>query len=139
MLAQEKKISATARTPEIILIPEGIIEIKGRWMMENIADFSKALSDWFDAYILNLPEVTSIDIHLEYFSGFNSAILISLLRKILGIKLMYNGLIINWYYEEGDQDILELGEYISSVLDTPFNFIMISENKYRIKHFKVQV
>jgi hypothetical protein len=139
MLAQEKKISATARTPEIILNPEGIIEIKGRWMMENIADFSKALSDWFDAYILNLPEVTSIDIHLEYFSGFNSAILISLLRKILGIKLMYNGLIINWYYEEGDQDILELGEYISSVLDTPFNFIMISENKYRIKHFKVQV
>jgi hypothetical protein len=139
MLVQEKKISATAKTPEIILNPEGIIMIKGRWMMENIADFSKALSDWFDTYVLNLPEVTAIDIHLEYFSGFNSAILISLLRKISGISMMHKELIINWYYEEGDQDILELGEYISSVLDTPFNFIMISDYKHRIKYLKVQV
>ena len=108
-------------------------------MMENIADFSKALSDWFDAYIFNLPEVTAIDIHLEYFSGFNSAILISLLRKILGIKLMHKELIINWYYEEEDQDILELGEYISSVLATPFNFIMTSDNKYPGKYLKVHV
>ena len=139
MLLQEKKISATSKTPEIILNPEGIIKIRGRWMMENIADFSKALSDWFDAYIFNLPEVTAIDIHLEYFSGFNSAILISLLRKILGIKLMHKELIINWYYEEEDQDILELGEYISSVLATPFNFIMTSDNKYPGKYLKVHV
>jgi hypothetical protein len=32
---------------------------------------------------------------------------------------------INWYYEEGDEDILEKGENISSVLDVIFNFIMI--------------
>jgi hypothetical protein len=32
---------------------------------------------------------------------------------------------INWYYEEGDEDILEKGENISSVLDVTFNFIMI--------------
>lgn len=138
MLVQEKRILATAKTPEIILNPEGIIRIQGRWMMENIADFSKALSDWFDAYIFNLPEVTAIDIHLEYFSGFNSAILISLLRKILGIKLMHKELIVNWYYDEGDQDILELGEYISSILETPFNFIVIPDNNSRIKYLKVQ-
>jgi hypothetical protein len=34
---------------------------------------------------------------------------------------------VNWYYEEGDEDILEKGEDISSALDIPFNFIMISD------------
>jgi hypothetical protein len=34
---------------------------------------------------------------------------------------------INWYYEEGDEDIIEKGEYISSVLDIPYNFIMLSD------------
>jgi hypothetical protein len=32
-------------------------------------------------------------------------------------------LTINWYYEEGDDDIMERGEYYESILDTKFNFI----------------
>jgi hypothetical protein len=35
--------------------------------------------------------------------------------------------IINWYYDEGDEDIIEKGEYISSITEVPFNFIMISD------------
>jgi hypothetical protein len=30
---------------------------------------------------------------------------------------------VNWYYEEGDDDILERGEYYSSILDLEINFI----------------
>jgi hypothetical protein len=33
--------------------------------------------------------------------------------------------VFNWYYEEGDEDILERGEYFASVLDVRFNFIKI--------------
>jgi hypothetical protein len=33
----------------------------------------------------------------------------------------------NWYYEEDDEDILAQGENISSVLDIPVNYIMLSE------------
>jgi hypothetical protein len=36
---------------------------------------------------------------------------------------------INWYYEDGDEDILEQGEYISTTLEIPFNFIMTSDYK----------
>ena len=32
---------------------------------------------------------------------------------------------VNWYYEDGDEDILERGEYIASVLESDFNFIKI--------------
>jgi hypothetical protein len=138
MSIQGKKILSTAKTPEIFLNPDGVVTIKGRWMMENSDNFSKILSDWFDTNVFELPEITAVNVFLEYFCNLNLVILISLLRKMLGIKLMQNELTINWYYEEGDEDILDMGEYISSILGTPFNFIMISEKKYSPDYIKVQ-
>jgi hypothetical protein len=125
----EGKILSSEKTPEIILTREGTVRIKGRWMMGHSAAFSKALSDWYDTYIFDLHEINAIDVYLEYFSGFNLGIMISLLRKLSCIKLVHREQPINWYYEEGDEDILDLGEYVSSVLGTQFNFIMISDKK----------
>jgi hypothetical protein len=65
---------------------------------------------------------------MEYFNGINSMIFNSLLKKISDIKLKDKKFIINWYYEEDDEDILAQGENISSVLDIPINLIKISES-----------
>ena len=54
-------------------------------------------------------------------------IFISLLKKISNVKLKNKELVINWHYEEDDEDILAQGENISSVLDIPINLIMTSE------------
>jgi hypothetical protein len=129
MLTGKGMIFSTAKTPEIVLNSEGIIRIKGRWMMENSAPFAKELSDWYDAYIFEQSDINAIDVRLEYFSSFNLGILISLLRKIIFSQLILGNLAVNWYYEEGDEDIMDLGEYISSVLGIQFNFVMISEKK----------
>jgi hypothetical protein len=123
----EKKILSTKGTPEICLNPEGIIKIRGRSMIENVAEFSKQIEDWIDEYICDPADLTCVDIYLEYFNEINLKVYISLLKKIASIKLKNKKYIINWYYEEGDEEILEKGEYISSVLDVPFNFIMISD------------
>lgn len=34
---------------------------------------------------------------------------------------------IKWFYESGDDDIYERGEYYSSILDTKFEFIEIKQ------------
>jgi hypothetical protein len=96
-------------------------------MNGNLTEFSEQLEDWIDEYICNPAELTRLDIYLDYFDEINLVIYISLLKKIESIKLKNKKYIINWYYEEGDEDILEKGENISSVLDMPFNFIMISD------------
>lgn len=139
MSIQGEKILGTAKTPEIFLDPDGIIIIKGRWMMENSENFSKILADWYDTNVFNLPEITAVNVFLEYFCSLNLVVLIALLRKMLGVKLMQKELTINWFYEEGDDDILDMGEYISSKLGAPFNFIMVSEKKYSDNYNKVQV
>jgi hypothetical protein len=128
MLIKGEKILPTKNTPEVVLNPEGIIIIRGRSMNENMAEFYKQIENWIDAYICNPADFTCVDICLEYFNSVNPMILISILKKISYIKLKDKKFVINWYYEEGDEDILEQGEYISSVLNVPFNFIMKSES-----------
>jgi hypothetical protein len=123
----EKKILSTKITPEISLNPDGVIKITGRSMDGNVTEFSAQLKDWIDEYICNPAELTRVDIYLEYFDEINLGIYISLLKKIESVKLKDKKYIINWYYEEGDEDILEKGENISSVLNIPFNFRMISD------------
>lgn len=126
MSVVELKIRATKRSPEIGLFPEGIIKIKGRSMIENLTEFNKQIEDWIDEYICNPAELTSIDFYLEYLNTNNIKFYISLLRKIETIRLKNKKMVINWYYEEGDEDILEKGENISSGLNSRLNFIMLS-------------
>jgi hypothetical protein len=120
---QGKKILSTNSSPEIILNPDGIITIRGRSLNGNINELRGDIAEWIDKYIANPAEVTYVDFYLEYFNKANSKVLISLLKKIESLKLLRKKYIINWYYEEGDEDILEKGEFFSSELRMPFNFI----------------
>lgn len=123
----QKKIEPTKNTPEINLNPEGFISIKGRSMNANLTEFLKQFEGWLDLYISDPADETCIDIFLEYLDTTNLNFYISLLKKVELIKLKNKKYTINWYYEEGDEDILEKGENISSILDIPFNFIMICD------------
>jgi len=128
MSRSELKILPSKNTPEIILNPEGIINIRGRSMIANVTEFSRQIEDWIEEYICNPAELTCIDFHLEYINTNNLSFYISLLGKIAFIELKNKKYIINWYYEEGDEDILNKGESISLILDIPFNFIKISDH-----------
>lgn len=119
------RISPTKNTPEIILNPEGIIRIKGRSIHENVADFFDPIEDWISAYITVPAEITSVDLNLEYFNSASAKVFIHILQKITYVTLKHKKFIFNWYYEEGDDDILERGEYFASVLDVRFNFIKL--------------
>lgn len=128
MLTKKKHILATEKSPEIILDPKGFITIRGRCMEENVTSCSEPILNWINEYRHDPAEITCIDIHLEYVNEFHSGILLSLLKEFLFIITQNKKLIINWYYEDGDEDIFEQGEYLSSVLGFPFNFIGTAEH-----------
>lgn len=126
MSVVESKISATKRSPEIGLFPEGRIEIRGRSMIEDLTEFNRQIEDWLDKYICNPADLTRIDFYFEYLNTNNIKYYISLLKKIEKIQLKNKKMVINWYYEEGDEDIFEKGEDISSNLKSRLNIIMLS-------------
>ena len=125
MVKNQQIISPTNNTPEVILDPKGTIKLRGRSMSGNVSEFFKQIEDWVDEYICDPADLTCVDIYLEYVNTNDLKIYISLLKKITSISLKNKKYIINWYYEEGDEDILEKGECISSVMAIPFNFIKI--------------
>jgi len=118
---EELRIIPTKYTPEIILKPDGKINIKGRSIHENVADFYAPVERWISEYIRNPADVTTVEMNLEYFNSASAKIFIHMLQKITYVGLKHKKFVVNWYYEEGDEDILERGEYFASVLDVPFN------------------
>ncbi len=123
---KELRIAPTKTSPEIILNPDGIVKIRGRSIHENVTDFFTPVEDWISGYILVPAEVTCVDLNLEYFNSASAKVLIHLLQKITYVSLKHKKFIINWYYEDGDEDIYERGEYFASVLDVPFHFIKLN-------------
>jgi len=122
---QEVRIIPTKNSPEIIMNPDGIIKIRGRSIHENVTEFFEPVEAWITEYIESPADVTCVDVSLEYFNSASAKIFITLFQKVTHVSLKHKKFIFNWYYEEGDEDILERGEYFSSVLDVPFNFIKI--------------
>lgn len=122
---KELKIIPTKTSPEIILSPDGLIKIAGRSIHENVGEFYSAVDKWLNDYIKTPADVTCVEMNLEYFNSASAKIFIQLLEKIKHISLKNKKYVINWYYEDGDEDILERGEYFSSILNIPFNFLKI--------------
>jgi hypothetical protein len=118
-------IKATRNSPEIVLNPDGNLRFKGRSIHENAQDLFNSVFKWIDEYINDPADTTFVDLQLEYFNSATAKYLIVMLQKLKEVRLKDKKYYVNWFYEEGDEDILERGEYFASVLDMDFNFVEI--------------
>lgn len=122
----QMKIPSSKTTPEVELNPNGIIKIKGRSIHENIRDFFKPVEEWIEDYVNNEPAgMTSVEINLEYFNSASTKALVDIFQKLVQVELKGGKVVVNWFFEEGDDDMQEKGEYFASVLKIPFNFRML--------------
>ncbi len=120
-------ISPTKNTPQVILDPKGIIILSGQLIPENAEEFFKPIEEWIIDYFKNPAGLPTIEIRLEYINSVGSRFLLDIIHKITHIHLLKNTkrFIINWYYIDEDDDILEKASFFSSDLDVPFNYIKI--------------
>jgi hypothetical protein len=116
-------IASTKRTPEVNFSTDGRLKISGRSIPEDPTQFYDKLFEWVFYYCQEANSTTTFDISLEYFNSGSSKAILEILRALVDTAKKGKQISINWYYEEGDDDILERGEYYESILDTKFNFI----------------
>jgi hypothetical protein len=102
--------------------PSGTFRIRGRSIHENPSKFFEPIIKWVDLYLRTPRPTTVFDIELEYFNSGSSRYILDILRALMKNKAN-NKLIVNWYYENGDEDLLERGQYYESILNAKFNFI----------------
>ncbi len=119
-------IEGTPKTPSIRFESEqGLIEIKGRSIPENSIEFYKPLVDWLEKYSETPGALTKVNIQLEYFNTSSSKCILDVFKKLEAIHKAKHEVIINWYYEEDDEDMLEAGEDYESIIRVPFKMIEI--------------
>ncbi|MGI6340112.1 MAG: DUF1987 domain-containing protein [Bacteroidales bacterium] len=120
-------IEGTPKTPTIKFdVSEGIFEIKGRSIPENSVEFYKPLIDWLDDYKETPLDKTVVNIRLEYFNTSSSKCILDVFKKLEAIHKAKNDVVVNWFYEEDDEDMLEAGEDYESIIRVPFKMIEIS-------------
>jgi len=110
------------KTPEVVFDPKGLIKIRGRSIHEDPDKYFTPLLKWVEEYCQNPPEVTNVEIAMEYFNSSSAKYILNILQMITGLLEQGHQVKINWLYEEGDDDILERGQYYSSVLQIPFDY-----------------
>ncbi|MBI4649557.1 MAG: DUF1987 domain-containing protein [Bacteroidia bacterium] len=121
-------IEGTPKTPSINFDAQaGKIEIKGRSIPENSIEFYRPLIEWLEAYTLNPQKISEVNVQLEYFNTSSSKCILDVFKKLEMIFKSGHEVIINWYYEEDDEDMLEAGEDYQSIIRIPFKMIEVQE------------
>lgn len=119
-------IEATPKTPAVNFNAEqGVIEIRGRSIPENSVEFYQPLLDWLDEYTEKFSQPTMVHLQLEYFNTSSSKCILDVFKRLEALHKKRNNVLINWYYEEDDEDMLEAGEDYQSIINVPFKMIEI--------------
>ena len=122
------KIEGSPKTPSITFdLQSGVLEIKGRSIPENSIEFYKPLVDSLDRYSTSSKPNTTVNVQLEYFNTSSSKCILDVFKKLESIHKGGSAVIINWHYEEDDEDMLEAGEDYQAIINVPFKMVMVNE------------
>ncbi len=115
------KIKGTDDTPNVILDKEnGIFEISGRSLPEDVAAFYEPILNWLDSYSENPLEKTVFNFKLEYFNTASSKLLLDVLLKLEDMYEDGNEITVRWHYPDDDEDMQEAGEEYADIVEVPF-------------------
>jgi hypothetical protein len=114
------KISKTDDTPDIILDKSsGKFEISGRSLPEDSVEFYTPVFQWLEKYAKDPNPTTEFVFKLDYLNTASSKMIqdvLSALEKINGVKVA-------WYFYEDDEDMEEMGQELSELVEIPFEYI----------------
>lgn len=111
-------IEATKSSPRIELKPEGEIIIHGRSIIEDTYTFYKPVIEWIKAADCR---VMTVEIRMEYMNTSSSKQLLTVLKTVAA-NPNFSAIYVKWFYEEDDEDMLDVGKDYESIIHIPFDF-----------------
>jgi hypothetical protein len=112
------KNEPSKRTPWIVLEP-GKIFIMGRSVTENPGELYRPVYEWIVRYTQDHADTTTIDLGFEYINSSSTKWIFTILKELSKLKNIVPNVRITWYYERGDEDMIELGHILKSLVECP--------------------
>lgn len=122
-------IEPSVKTPKVDFeISSGILEVEGRSIPENSTEFYKPIFEWLDSYVSSPSSSTVFNFKLEYFNTSSSKCILDVLRKLEQLHKSGKNVVVNWYYEEDDEDMMEAGENYQRIVTVPIELALLEED-----------
>lgn len=115
-------IKGTSKTPQIDFKP-GFLQISGRSIPEDSSSFFEPVLQWIDDYFRNPKKLTRIHFQMDYVNSNSNRVLFTILKKIDEAYSQGHNIIINWYYEEDDEIMKNLGKDFQVLVVAPFKMV----------------
>ena len=114
-------IAATDETPKVVLNAEnGTFEFSGKSLPEDVTIFYNPILAWLEEYSESPNDKTNVIFKMDYFNTASSKLILDILMKFEEINEDHEGVTIEWFYREDDEDMEEAGDEFSDIVDIPF-------------------
>lgn len=119
-------LEGTNITPDISFDAEtGKLSLKGRSIPENALEFYQPIFEWLDNYLEAPKSKTVVHVQFDYFNTSSSKCILDVLKRIDKVDEAGHDVLVKWYYDENDEDMMEAGEDYSALLNSPFELLVI--------------
>ncbi len=101
-----------------------VLEISGESYHEYTIEFFQPIFEWLNNYLSEPNKSFVFNFKMTYFNTSSSRRFLEIFDLLENYVKSKNGKVeVNWYYKDGDLDMLESGEEYADDVDLKFNFI----------------
>jgi hypothetical protein len=116
-------IPPTPQSPCIDFKPDGNLLIKGISTPDNIEKYYLPVFNWIDDFVKSKPSTLTLTLEIDYINTSSTRIMIHLFHKVRDSRELGIDAQIIWKYEDGDDDMLELGEDLKMISQCEIAFL----------------
>jgi hypothetical protein len=103
----------------------GLLKLEGRSIPENPESFYESIITWIHEYFKDPRTATKMEVKLEYVNSGTSKYLMEIFRILKDYELKGNRVTVEWYYEEEDEAMYDLGKHYQESVKIPINLNII--------------
>ena len=121
-------LEKTSETPSVTMDVRGaVVELEGNSYPENAFEFYQQIFDWIDEYFAQGAERLRAVFRLNYFNTSSAKCMLNFMTLLQQYHGKDKIISVEWYYEEDDDDMLEIGKAFSVDFTMPFTILSFTE------------
>jgi len=120
--------TATKDSPEIIFeIESNTIQILGNSFPENCDEIYEPVKRFLEQYDTNNTKVLNFSLHFNLINSTSTVYMAQIICKVADLSKQGVPVNIKWHYYEYDEEMMDLGEKLSSISDLPIEYVAVQD------------
>ena len=101
--------------------------MEGNSILANANKFFSPIIEWVDEYTKDPQKHTEISLKFNYVDTASVQGVFDVLKRFREIPDYEDKVVVNWYFEFDDPELLEVGEILEGRLKIKFNYVEFNE------------